>query len=345
MRMKKFDNGTQAVWNVKEISFPKNGKMESKIKFLLNYAILAPSGHNSQPWKFKIEGNKLKILPDYERRRLAVDPEDRELFISLGCAVKNLEIAADYFGMIKNKSYEIDIKEGKVGVEFDFKNGTKESTDKELFKAIVERQTNRGEYEDRNISKDQLKRLIDGVGENGVRLKVFSEKKDKELLGNLVYSSNKVWFKSRDLVEELDGWLQDDVDGNGGLSTGMLNLYKIAVNLKYFLMKDSPELEEKASREKRYAEKAAAIVVVESEADGIENWIKSGEGYEELALKLTSMGLSHGFFNTIIELKTQREKLARMCGTKGRPQMILRVGYAVAKPEKSPRREVKEVLI
>lgn len=38
--------------------FPEKGSLEFQIKFVLNYAILAPSTHNSQPWLFKIEASR-----------------------------------------------------------------------------------------------------------------------------------------------------------------------------------------------------------------------------------------------------------------------------------------------
>ena len=43
-----------AVWNIKPERFPKKGTWKNKLKFLVRYGILAPSGHNSQPWKFMI---------------------------------------------------------------------------------------------------------------------------------------------------------------------------------------------------------------------------------------------------------------------------------------------------
>jgi len=46
---------------------------------LVRYASLAASGHNTQPWKFRIRENSLEIHPDYCRRLPTVDPSDREL--------------------------------------------------------------------------------------------------------------------------------------------------------------------------------------------------------------------------------------------------------------------------
>ena len=48
---------TLSTWNITEDEFPKKGALPEKSSFILNYAILAPSGHNTQPWLFKIVGD------------------------------------------------------------------------------------------------------------------------------------------------------------------------------------------------------------------------------------------------------------------------------------------------
>jgi nitroreductase len=72
--------------------------MESQFKEIINFATLAPSGHNTQPWKFSIKNKSILIYPDYSRRLPVVDPDDHALFISLGCALENLIIAANHMG-------------------------------------------------------------------------------------------------------------------------------------------------------------------------------------------------------------------------------------------------------
>ena len=60
----------------------------------VRYATLAPSGHNTQPWRFSIGENRIDIRPDLSRRTPVVDPDDHHLFVSLGCAAENLILAA-----------------------------------------------------------------------------------------------------------------------------------------------------------------------------------------------------------------------------------------------------------
>jgi hypothetical protein len=67
---------------------------------ILYYASLAPSGHNSQPWYVKVKSqNEWIISADPNRRLPAVDPNNREVMLSIGAFVENLTIAAGTFGL------------------------------------------------------------------------------------------------------------------------------------------------------------------------------------------------------------------------------------------------------
>ena len=59
-------------WQVAEDDFPVNGSTTEKLKFLLNYAILAPSTHNAQPWLFTLVDDAVEL---YE---MAKDENDEE---------------------------------------------------------------------------------------------------------------------------------------------------------------------------------------------------------------------------------------------------------------------------
>ena len=54
-------------WNVSEEAFPIQGGPEEKLRFLLNYAVLAPSGHNTQPWLFRLSGDEGALCADRTR--------------------------------------------------------------------------------------------------------------------------------------------------------------------------------------------------------------------------------------------------------------------------------------
>ena len=41
--------------------FPSWGGPAERLRFLLQWAVLAPSRHNTQPWLFEIEGDELRL--------------------------------------------------------------------------------------------------------------------------------------------------------------------------------------------------------------------------------------------------------------------------------------------
>jgi nitroreductase len=93
------------VWEVSEKDFPETGSIEAQLRFLLRYAILAPSVKNSQPWAFSVQDNRIHLIADLDRSQPIADPTRRELYISMGCALENLLVAAEHFGFRHGVSY------------------------------------------------------------------------------------------------------------------------------------------------------------------------------------------------------------------------------------------------
>lgn len=82
------------------------GEKSALFRELVRYATLAPSSHNTQCWKFRIEDASISILPDLSRRCPAVDSDDHHLFISLGCSAENLIQAALANGLMGNATFD-----------------------------------------------------------------------------------------------------------------------------------------------------------------------------------------------------------------------------------------------
>src|SRR4051794_28766790 len=57
-------------------------------------ACRAPSVHNTQPWRWLIDGTRVELRVDRERQLMVSDPAGRNLLISCGAALHHLEVAA-----------------------------------------------------------------------------------------------------------------------------------------------------------------------------------------------------------------------------------------------------------
>lgn len=70
------------------------------IREILYYASMAPSGHNTQPWKvtYSKQAGTFTLAFDTSRELTQVDPHNREAFISLGAFLENWKQAAQAYG-------------------------------------------------------------------------------------------------------------------------------------------------------------------------------------------------------------------------------------------------------
>lgn len=118
---------------------------------LIRLATLAPSGHNTQPWKFSLDATIIRIYPDYSRRLPIVDPDNHALFISLGCALENLLIAAQHSGFNGDVEYFPDQDCLLVHL-----HPNSHPADTALFHAIPKRQSTRCAYDSREIPVTDL---------------------------------------------------------------------------------------------------------------------------------------------------------------------------------------------
>ncbi len=113
---------------------------------LIRYATLAASGHNTQPWRFRISAGGIEILPDFSRRTPVVDPDDHHLFVSLGCAAANLALAAGARG----RPGELRFAPAQGGsVAFAF--GGTAAAESDLLDAIPKRQSTRADYDGKPV--------------------------------------------------------------------------------------------------------------------------------------------------------------------------------------------------
>src|SRR3974390_1457224 len=88
-----------AAWDIDPSGLPAEGTAVDKARFAVRYAILAPSSHNTQPWRFVIIGSELLVCADRTRSLPNIDPFDRELIISCGAALFNLRVAFAHFSV------------------------------------------------------------------------------------------------------------------------------------------------------------------------------------------------------------------------------------------------------
>src|SRR5690606_13149896 len=77
-------------------------------------AVLAPSVHNTQPWRFEVQPTAVEVYADYSRQLTVADPTGRELILSVGAAVFNLRVAVRVHGRTPVQVLETRVDTGRL---------------------------------------------------------------------------------------------------------------------------------------------------------------------------------------------------------------------------------------
>lgn len=116
--------------------------------YIVLCAGLAPSPHNTQPWKFSVDNNLIKVFAQKDRNLGAADRYFRQMQIGIGCALYNMDMASRYLGYeptIRSMSEEQFDNDGLMAV-VELRQTNKGISD-EQFSTIFTRSTNRSKYD------------------------------------------------------------------------------------------------------------------------------------------------------------------------------------------------------
>ena len=321
--------------------------MESRFKELIHYATLAPSGHNTQPWKFSIKGDSIFIYPDYSRSLLVVDPDDHALFISLGCALENLIIAANHFGYQANVEYALSEEKSEViKVRLTKNNDTKDDS---LFDSIPLRQATRNKYDSKPIPEPDINSLREVTVQEGVIVQIFTQKEEIEPLISFVKDGNLLQFDNKAFVDELVSWIRfhksDAENKRDGLRSAVMGAPSVPQWFGKLIMKFTTGKKEAIKCENAIRNSSVLVLFI-SEDNSKKNWINIGRSFERLTLKATQLGIKHAHLNMpceVFEVRARLKKHLRLPNEQ-QPLLLIRLGYSDPMP-KSFRRNVADVLL
>src|SRR6516164_6861113 len=179
--------GNLAAWNIDPSAFPASGSAIDKARFAVRYAILAPSSHNTQPWRFIINGDELLVCADRTRSLPNIDPFDRELIISCGAALLNLRVALAYFRVPVEITTFPQSSDPDIVARIVFPaSGPMLNDLAELFGAITKRATNRGPFIDKDLPPAFVTRLKSAAASEGVNVAFAQELAQRERLAALI---------------------------------------------------------------------------------------------------------------------------------------------------------------
>nr|WP_256219004.1 nitroreductase [Prevotella aff. ruminicola Tc2-24] len=312
--------------------------------FMIEHAIKAPSGHNTQPWKFKINDHSIDIYPDYGKALPVVDPDNRELFVSLGCATENLCVAAS----VKGYRSEVSVADDGV-IHINLQRDTT-ITPSPLFPQIVLRQTNRTVYDGTIIPSDSVSTLQTLKKEPSVDVRFFRNGSHEfNMIADLIFAGNSRQMDDKQFLTELKYWMRYNKRHSDDTQDGLSYAVFGAPNLPRFISQPvmgmflNAKQQNKGDRKK--VASASHLVLFTTADNTIPQWVALGRTLERYLLRMTAMNIAIGYMNQPNEVKDLALTMTTALGLGSQyPTVLIRVGYGKRTPY-SQRRPVESVLL
>lgn len=321
--------------------------MNNKIldfKSMIGYAIKAPSGHNTQPWLFRIKEkeDRVQIIPDLTKELPVVDKDCRELFISLGCAAENLCIAA------KDMGYDPAVTIDECNNINVYLRKAEVAEPDPLCLQINRRQTNRGVYDSRFIPEETIQQFLSVPLENHIHAYFWQNQTDVfNLLKEYIAEGNVLQMENKDFLEELKSWMRynrkHSEEKNDGLSYAVFG----APDLPQFISRPvmglflNAKTQNKADMGKIAS--SSHLLLLTTQNNTVIEWICLGRSLQRLLLVMTQQDVAHAYVNQPCEVSELSAKLQGLLPVKNEyPTILLRIGYAGTAPY-SKRKSIEEV--
>ncbi len=305
---------------------------------ILRYASLAPSGHNAQPWAVRIlKEDEWIVEADPSRRLPAVDPENRELLLSLGAFTENLVTAA---GALGYRARVTVIGQDPFARDMVHVRLEKAEPSAYLLKRLETRRTVKRGLQDRELRDEEVRALANPfegrlfyfprgtthaecIREGAVesfRVQSLRDAAQKEL-------AQWVRFSNRAAREHRDGLTTEGME-----ITGFSGWY-----VRHFM--DPEDVLSKGFRERgidgtaELAAEGAGWFIVTSEGSSVSDLIDTGRRFERMALLARERGVGIHPMTQVLEEDVGRRRIQENHPSGITPQFVLRVGTISPYPD------------
>ncbi|BCJ31481.1 nitroreductase family protein [Actinocatenispora sera] len=305
-------------------------------------AVLAPSMHNSQPWRFAVGTGRVEVRLDLQRRLPVADPDDVAARIACGAAVHNLRLA---FPVRLGRAAEVALLPDPADptlLAVVRPGAARPAAPREqaLHAAIARRHSNRYPFRDDVPVEPTLHAtLTDAARTRGCWLDLVVEPATRQLLGELVTDADRVLRADPAYEQELSGWIRRDAGATDGIPGG-------AAGPRPEPGDPLPGRDYGGAprRPDRGFEPAPLVAVLGGPGEHPADQLAVGEALQAVLLAATDGGLVASLYSQVLEVPEARSRLRRMAGRLGSPYLVLRIGYPSRPTFATPRRPVAEVV-
>jgi nitroreductase len=305
---------------------------------------LAPSIHNTQPWRVVLHADRLDVYADRSRQLAVLDPSGRQLYISLGCALLNARVGLAALNVPAHIDYLPDPQQPDLAAALvvDPHHGVIDPELASLDPSIDRRQTNRRQFVEEPVPEEHVRQLVRAAELEDATLIPLAHEEDRQALARLSQQADTALIVDARYRSELRAWTSDDPKRTDGVPAAVVPHVDGSsgdeVPIRDF---DTRGVGWLPSHTGSTAQQC--LLVLGTRADSRVAWLRAGEALQRVWLELTHLGYVASLFTQAVEVPALREELRAELRLGVFPHVVLRVGHAPATPA-SMRRPVEDFL-
>ena len=307
------------------------------VDVLLAAAVAAPSMHNTQPWRFEVEGHVVDVYLDGSRTLPAEDPAGRAMRIAAGAATFNLRCAAEtlgygtWFGLAPYPIEEPDLL-ARIVLE---PTATRNDELFDLARYIPHRHTDRRPSDAVPIAEGVRVELMQAAYPEGAELIWLGEDQVRGVL-DLVLETDLRELHDWHRRAERAHWVGNSRSPAGshgpGVSRTEDGVPSSALGPRSAtypgVVRDLGTGPQDRQRPARTFEQHPDLAVLSTAFDEPADQVAAGSALERVLLTATRAGVSASFLNQPLEYDDLRRAVQRLTGRPGHADMIIRFGHS-----------------
>lgn len=314
---------------------------QEHLRHVAQAAGLAPSVHNTQPWRFVAHSDVLELHADPSRQLRVLDPDGRQLRLSCGAALYHARVAARALGLDVQLRLLPDLADPTHLADLHFTPGRPPREDEVvLATAMLQRHTYRGAFEERPVPDAVVEVLRSMAAAEGTRLQEVASPDQLLELQVLLARADAAEERDERYRDELAAWVHDDSSRADGILAGTAgDAAGSSLRQRDFTLTHPAEVDGSAPRADR-----PAVVVLSTDDDEPRSWLRAGQALAAVLLRAADYGVQAQPLGQVTDVFAFRFGLRQTLGIQGMPQLVLRMGYA-ARTAPTPRRAVDDLFV
>jgi hypothetical protein len=254
--------------------------LSQSINDILSIARLAPSVHNTQPWRVRVEPNELRIMLARERALNHGDPTGREIYLSLGIFTEACLISLRHNGFNPSEPKF-------VGDEVFIKTGPKtdDQSESQAVQAIQRRYTDRTIYKSMAVSERTLKAINSCWRSSRIEVRAINDSQIIESVAGFTRQALLLAFSNPSFRKELTEYFVDNKKIPYGIPLSALGTNPIKARLAKRLISSGINRGQEAKAEYQRWHSASGLIFILAEGDSKSYWLESGRAYLRASLE------------------------------------------------------------